>query len=159
VIHGNYLDEQEIAFLGECAERMTVVYCPRTHEFFGHPTHPIERLLACGANVALGTDGRSSNPDLSLLEELRTVARRFPSLAPEKIIRLGTLNGAQALGCEDRCGSLDVGKQADMTIVPIESTRPDDPHDLLFDSDASAIGTMIEGQFVHRRGTLAELPL
>ncbi len=157
VIHGNYLDEEEIAFVGSHADKMSVVYCPRTHKFFGHPTHPLEKLLACGAKVALGTDGRSSNPDLSLLEEMRTVARRFPSLDPAEILRLGTLGGAQALGCEARCGSLEVGKQADMTIVPIGSTQADNPYDLLFDSDVSAIGTMIRGQFVHRSGMLADL--
>lgn len=158
VIHGNYLDTEEVAFIGEHAQQMAVVYCPRTHAYFDHPRHPLLQLLECGANVALGTDGRSSNPDLSLLEEMRTVARRFPSLPPEVIVRLGTFNGARALGCDERCGSLEVGKQADLVIVPVGSARCKDPHDLVFDSEAPVIGTMIAGEFVYRSGTFSELP-
>ena len=36
VIHGNYLDDEEIAFLGANCRRMAAVYCPRTHDWFAH---------------------------------------------------------------------------------------------------------------------------
>ncbi len=61
VIHGNLLDEEEIAFVAANRDRMSVVYCPRTHAYFDHPPHPLPKLLAAGARVALGTDGRVSN--------------------------------------------------------------------------------------------------
>ena len=60
-IHGNYLDDEEIEFLGR-QRRMAVVYCPRTHAWFGHTRYPLEKLLAAGAVVALGTDSRASSP-------------------------------------------------------------------------------------------------
>lgn len=157
VIHGNYLDEQDIGYLAEHAQRMSVVYCPRTHEFFDHPPHPLPRLLEQGANVALGTDGRSSNPDLNLLAEMRAVARRFPEIAPTEVLRLGTTHGAKALGCEARCGSLDVGKQADLMMVPITTDQVPDAHDLLFESEATAVGTMIQGEVAHRSEILSEI--
>ena len=75
VIHGNYLDDEEIGFLAENAAKMAVVYCPRTHAWFGHPPYPLEKMLAAGASVAVGTDSRASSPDLSLLAELRHIAR------------------------------------------------------------------------------------
>lgn len=157
VIHGNYLNAEGISFVGQHAERMAVVYCPRTHAYFEHPTHPLVQLLECGATVALGTDGRSSNPDLSLLEEMRMVAQRFPSILPADVLRLGTINGARALGCDDRCGSLEVGKQADLMIVPVGLRRCDDPHELVFDSEASAVGTMIGGELVYCSYNFAEV--
>lgn len=159
VIHGNYLDEPEIAYVAEHADRMSVVYCPRTHEFFGHPAHPLPSLLEQGANVALGTDGRSSNPDLSLLAEMRTVARRFSEVAPAEVLRLGTIRGARALGCDAHCGSLDVGKQADLTMIPIKSAQVEDPHDLLFASEANNVATIIEGEVVYRSGIFNEILL
>ena len=116
VIHGNYLVDDEIDFLAAQADRLTTVYCPRTHDYFQHPPHPLPKLLERGASVALGTDGLCTNPDLSLLEEMRHVARTFPQLPPERILQLGTLDGAQALGLAAEVGSLTPGKRADFIV-------------------------------------------
>jgi cytosine/adenosine deaminase-related metal-dependent hydrolase len=63
VVHGNYLATSEIEFLGRRRGQMSVVYCPRTHEFFQHNDYPLREMLAAGVRVALGTDSRASNPD------------------------------------------------------------------------------------------------
>lgn len=117
VVHGNYLAPNEIEFLAAHAELMSVVYCPRTHAYFAHDRHPLPQLIAAGASVALGTDGRCTNPDLDLLAEMRCVAASFPELRPERILQLGTLDGARALGRADEVGSLVVGKHADFVAV------------------------------------------
>ena len=97
VVHGNYLDDEEIEFVGK-QRQLAVVYCPRTHAWFGHARYPLEKLLTAGAVVALGTDSRASSPDLSLLAEMRHVARTFPTLSRATILELGTLGGARAWG-------------------------------------------------------------
>ena len=102
VIHGNYLDDEEIAFLGANAARMTVVYCPRTHDWFAHSPYPLEKMLAAGVAVALGTDGRGSSPDLSLLAEMRFAAQRHPAVRLDRILQMGTILAARALGWDDR---------------------------------------------------------
>ena len=48
IVHGNLLDDEEQAFVSQHRDRLSVIYCPRTHAFFGHPRHPLERLLAQG---------------------------------------------------------------------------------------------------------------
>ncbi|HWB07684.1 MAG TPA: amidohydrolase family protein [Pirellulales bacterium] len=138
VIHGNYLDDEETQFIGAHAERLTVVYCPRTHAYFGHARHPLPRLLAAGANVALGTDSRASNPDLNLLEEIRLVARQFPELPPATALELGTLRAARALGIDDRFGSLERGKLAAIVTVRLPETDAAEPHQLIYESDCTA---------------------
>ena len=50
VVHGNYLDDEEIAFLGENAGQMSVVYCPRTHDWFAHRDYPLQNLSGGGSN-------------------------------------------------------------------------------------------------------------
>lgn len=150
VVHGNYLDAREISFLAERARRMAVVYCPRTHDWFGHPRHPLPRLLAAGAAVALGTDGRASNPDLSLLAEMRFVAAHFPELPAADVLRLGTLAGAQALGRDREIGTLQAGKRADLVAVALDDRDASDPHELLFDSAQPVVGTMIRGRWAWR---------
>jgi len=118
VIHGNYLAHDEHKFLADHADRMTLVFCPRTHAYFEHPRYPLGELLAAGVRVALGTDSRASNPDLNVLSEIRQVARTHPSVRPETILEMATLNGASALGCAEQYGSISRGKFANLVAVP-----------------------------------------
>lgn len=145
VVHGNLLDDEEQAFVAQHRDRLSVIYCPRTHAFFGHPRHPLDRLLARGAHVALGTDSRASNPDLSLLEEMRFVARAYRELAGADVLRLGTLSGAEALGIERSTGSLTVGKYANLAVIPLPEHEAEDPHELLFGSSQACQSTICRG--------------
>jgi len=145
IIHGNYLDDEEIAFLAGQAERMSVVYCPRTHAYFGHDAYPLQQMLAAGVTVALGTDSRASAPDLSLLAEIRFVADRYPTLARDVVLRLGTINGARALGRDQEIGSLEPGKYANLAVVALPDRDAADPHELLFESDQPVIQTWYRG--------------
>ncbi|APZ91034.1 amidohydrolase family protein [Fuerstiella marisgermanici] len=95
-IHGNYFGDREIEFLGR-HPNIAVVYCPRTHAWFQHPAHPWKKLRAAGATVVLGTDGRSSNPDLSVWKELQTVARQTTEPVWD-LLPMITTTAAAALG-------------------------------------------------------------
>lgn len=150
VIHGNYLDEEEIALLAAHRDRMSVVYCPRTHAYFGHDDYPLAKLLAAGVNVALGTDSRASAPDLSVLEEMRLIARRG-EIAPSDVLALGTLAGAKALGCERTTGSLVAGKDATLTVVRLPDRDSTDPYELLFDSREPAVAGWRRGRMYSLR--------
>jgi cytosine/adenosine deaminase-related metal-dependent hydrolase len=148
VIHGNYLTAADIDFLGERAERMTVVYCPRTHDYFGHDSYRLADMLAAGVAVALGTDSRASNPNLSMLEEMRFVAQRHPAVSPERALELGTLAGARALGLGKSTGSLEIGKQANFAIVGQLDPSERDPHQALLASGTQVLDAWIQGQAV-----------
>ncbi|MBX7167042.1 MAG: amidohydrolase family protein [Pirellulales bacterium] len=145
VIHGNYLDDEAIAFAARQSERMSVVYCPRTHAYFAHERYPLTAMLAAGVRVALGTDGRGSNPDLSLLAEMRHVARTFPELAPDVVIRLGTIEGAQALGLAGNRGTLEPGKRADLIALPTRAATPRAAVAEILAGDQPVGGVMLAG--------------
>jgi len=146
VVHGGYLEDDEIRFLAENAERMGVVYCPRTHEWFGRQRYPLEKMLAGGVPVALGTDGRGSSPDLGLLGEMRCVARRHPLLRLRHVLQMGTIDGARVLGCDAEVGTLAPGKLADLTVIALPRIAAPDPHELLFHADASVAACYGRGQ-------------
>ncbi len=148
VVHGNYLDDEEIEFLARQRPRMAVVYCPRTHAWFGHARYPLEKLMAAGAIVALGTDSRASSPDLSLLAEMRHVARAFPALDRATILELGTLGGARALGFDSQIGTLEPGKRANLAVVALPEDAAADPHELLLDAAGTVIATWVSGNRV-----------
>lgn len=148
VIHGNYLDDEEIALLAASSGRVSVVYCPRTHAYFGHDPYPLEKMLSVGVTVALGTDSRASSPDLSMLAEMRAAALRHPAVPRYTVLRMATLHGAEALGLSDTIGGLSPGKRADLAIVRLPDRDAADPYDLLFASDEPVIGTWIRGKRV-----------
>lgn len=149
VVHGNYLDDDEIELLAGNCDRMAVVYCPRTHNHFGHPCYPLPRMLAAGVSVALGTDSRASSPDLSMLAELRTVARKHPSVEPQTVLELATLRGARSLGLDREVGSLEPGKCADLAMVALPDRGAKDPYELLLDSDLPVVATWRRGEPVY----------
>ncbi len=148
VIHGNYLDDEEIEFLGQNRRQMALVYCPRTHAWFGHAPYPLEKMLAAGAIVALGTDSRASSPDLSLLAEMRHVARTFPALSRATVLELGALAGARALGRDAEIGTLEPGKLANLAAIRLPEEKSADPHEMLLDCDGEVAGTWIRGNKV-----------
>ena len=110
VVHGNYLNVEELDFIASVKDRMSVVFCPRTHRYFRHTEYPLNAILERGINLAIGTDSRASNPDLNLLSELKEIRQRYPDVLPEIILKMGTLNGAIALGMDDQLGTLEEGR-------------------------------------------------
>jgi cytosine/adenosine deaminase-related metal-dependent hydrolase len=143
--HGNYLDPST-----PLPADAAVVYCPRTHAYFGHPPHPFRELLARGLRVALGTDSLASNPDLDVLAEARFLHRLYPDFPGDRLLRMATLSGAEALGWADETGSLEPGKSADLVVVPLytASARGADPHHGLLAGDASVRRVLWRGRWV-----------
>ena len=147
VIHGNYLDDEELDFLAEHRDRMALVYCPRTHEYFRHaPYHDLAKLAQSGVRICLGTDSRASNPDLDMLAELRFVAYRTPSLSGESILRLATNDAARALGIDHECGAIAIGRRADLFVLRTALNAARDPFELIWDANATVEAVLIAGK-------------
>lgn len=145
VIHANYIDETEIGFLAN-TPNLSVVYCPRTHAYFQHPQHPWQELLSRGINVALGTDSRASNPDLSPFNELRFLHQQFPAVSPGQLIDMATIHGARALGLDSQVGSISAGYAADLAIVGLPESSVSDPHALIFNNQSRILATLMDGR-------------
>ncbi|WP_437186581.1 amidohydrolase family protein [Planctomicrobium sp. SH668] len=144
VVHGNLLDEEELVFLA-AHPHMSVVYCPRTHDAMQEGAHPWQRMISRGINVAIGTDGRSSNPNLSIWEELQFLKGKFADLRASKLLKLATVNAAQALG-DSSIGELNVGKIANLCLVPLTPEGVAAPEEFLFQNDVCR--TMLAGNWL-----------
>jgi cytosine/adenosine deaminase-related metal-dependent hydrolase len=145
VIHGNYLAADEIEFIARHRDRMSVVYCPRTHAYFGHVPYPLEAMRAAGVRVALGTDSRASNPDLNVLQEVRQVVSTCAGVSPAEALRMATLDAAEALGLADEVGGLTVGKRADLVAISINAAHRD-PHEAVLEPAGSPPQVWLGGQ-------------
>ena len=90
---------------------------------------PVERYLAAGIRVGLGTDGCASNNNLDLFQEMDTAAKlhkvntRDPTVMEARtVIRMATAEGARAIGLGEVVGSIEPGKQADLIVV--DTSKP-----------------------------------
>jgi len=122
-VHAVQLGQRDQSILQ--ARRSTVVTCPRSNRRLGVGLAPVPTLLAKGIPVALGTDSLASAPDLDMLKEMAALREEHPSLRPAAVLRMATLNGAQALGFGDRLGSIEPGKLAELVVVPLQSADAD----------------------------------
>jgi aminodeoxyfutalosine deaminase len=116
LVHGNYLNDCEMDRVAQSGN-ISVVYCPRTHEHFGHTAYPLDKLMQRGIRVVLGTDSRASNPDLNIWSELQSAMRKHPTLAPQDALAAITCQAAKALGLEQDFGSLGIGRRAHINIA------------------------------------------
>jgi 5-methylthioadenosine/S-adenosylhomocysteine deaminase len=130
-VHMTQLSGEEISELA--ASGGHVVHCPESNLKLASGFCPVQSLVTAGINVALGTDSAASNNDLDMLGEMRTaallgkaVSGDASALPAHTILRMATLNGANALGIGAETGSLETGKWADITAVHLDSieTRP-----------------------------------
>lgn len=148
-VHGNYFGKDEIEFLKQ-APQISVVYCPRTHHYFGHGPHPWLTLIGQGINVALGTDSRASNPDLSLWNELLFLRVAFPEVSTDLILECGTLAGARALELSEDIGSVAVGKCADLALIQLPGSAVGlSGSDLLLNSGSHVSRVMLNGCWIN----------
>ncbi|MCB0545628.1 MAG: amidohydrolase family protein [Saprospiraceae bacterium] len=97
--------------------------CPNANLYIENRMPNLQLFLDTDARVTFGTDSLTSNWQLSILEEIKTVAR-YQSYVPfETMLRWATLNGAQALGFDDTLGSFDAGKTPGVLLL--EGLSPD----------------------------------
>jgi 5-methylthioadenosine/S-adenosylhomocysteine deaminase len=100
-----------------------VMHCPGSNLKLGSGLAPIVEMRERGICVSLGADGAACNNRLDMFEEMRLAAtlqavRRGPGALPARdVMWMATRGGARTLGLEDRIGSIEPGKQADLAIV------------------------------------------
>ena len=135
LIHCVKVDATDIEFIAE--NHCPVAHCPASNAKLGHGIAPLRQLLDAGVVVGLGTDSVASNNRMDLLAEARLALLLqdakcgSPSaLSAHDALALATIGGARALGLNDRVGSLEVGKDADLvafSLADAASTPAYDP--------------------------------
>jgi aminodeoxyfutalosine deaminase len=128
VVHGVQLSDDDLARLQ--TREATLVTCPRSNEWVGVGAPPAARFFASGIRVAVGTDSLASVDDLNLFMELAALRRLAPAVPARRILHAATFAGAEALGLDDRLGSLAPGKLADIVAVRLP-TLVDDAEEAL----------------------------
>jgi 5-methylthioadenosine/S-adenosylhomocysteine deaminase len=135
-VHMTQLTDAEIAL---CAERgVSVAHCPESNLKLASGFCPTAKLQRAGVNLAIGTDGAASNNDLDMFGEMRTAALLAKAVADDAsaldaatTLHAATLGGARALGFEHLVGSIEPGKQADLTCVDLAQVETQPLHHVI----------------------------
>jgi cytosine/adenosine deaminase-related metal-dependent hydrolase len=168
VAHGVHFDASDVNRLA--LARMGVAHCPSSNMRLGSGACPVAELVAAGVPVGLGVDGAASNEDYHLTGEVRQallLARLRAALLNDlqaasaldgrTAWRLATSGGAACLGRDD-CGTLEVGKCADLAIFRVDdlahSGMSDPLEALALAPPPRAEAVVVNGRVVVREGRL-----
>ena len=149
--HFEHANECHVRQLAEAGIIATLL--PRV-TFGGGPDPPARALIDAGAAVALGTNfNPHDSPALSMQAAVALACGRW-GMTIEEAISAATINGAYALGCADRVGSLEPGKSADLVILNAGHLR-----DLELCLGTNLVHlTMKGGRFIYKEGEVGSLP-
>ena len=134
-VHMTALGDQDIATIAKHGAQ--VVHCPRSNLKLGSGICPVQKLMDHDINVALGTDGAASNNRLSMLGEMQiaSLIGKTQHGDPKAVdawaaLEMATMNGAIALGQQEKIGTIEVGKTADLIALDLSGVHHWPRHDI-----------------------------
>jgi imidazolonepropionase len=120
--HLDHVDDADVRLLAKGTTVATLV--PGANYFLGLREYPPARkLIDAGAAVALATDFNPGSSPTASMPFVLSLACTHMKMTPAEVISAGTINGACALGVQERKGSLEPGKDADLAIFDVEDYR------------------------------------
>lgn len=160
-VHCIHLSSHDISLLKK--RGVSVSYCPGSNLKAGKGVAPLRDLVRADVPAGFGTDGASSGNTLELFTLMRMAAcsqkTRYHdrSLFPAKeLVRIATMGGARALHMDDRIGSLEAGKKADVVIVSLDAPHMFPVHDPYSVLVYSANPSDVRDVFISGRQTVAD---
>ena len=124
----------------------------------GNGFAPVPRMLEKGVNVCLGTDGAASNNSLNMFHEMnilslihKGVEKKADSMSAKTVLKIATINGAKALGIDDKVGSIEEGKKADLAIINLNELSMIPHNNIIASLVYSANGTEVDTVLVGGR--------
>ncbi|GLX67273.1 amidohydrolase family protein [Paenibacillus glycanilyticus] len=162
VVHGVWLDDAELDLLQK--HEATVIHCPVSNMYLASGVARVPEMLERGINVALGTDGPGSNNCQDNLEVLKFTAclhkvDQLDStlLPPMQVLKMGTVNGAKAIGRAHDLGSLKPGKKADIVVIDLQKAHIAPIHRvssaIVYNANGNDVDSVfVNGELVVHRG-------
>jgi len=138
--HCVHVSDKDIALMAE--KNVSCLSCPQSNLKLGSGIAPVAKMMKNGVNVAVGTDGSSSNNNLDMLEETmlisllqRGVTQDASAVTDMQALKMATAGGAKALGKQGEIGQLNAGYLADIIMI--------DTHGIAFTPDNDVVSCII----------------
>ena len=124
--HSVKLTKEEIEELAN--ENVHISHCPVSNLKLGCGIANVSYMMKNGINVSIGTDGQGSGSNLDLFEAMKYTAllqkgilENPKELPAYEVLKMATVNGAKSLGLEDKIGTIEEGKSADLIILNLRT--------------------------------------
>ena len=119
LVHNTCTTEEDIQMIGSEREidKTWFVLCPNSNLYIEDRLPDIELFRKNNLRLCLGTDSLSSNRQLSILDEMKTIQEHFPEIPFGEIVPWATRNGAEALEIDDWAGTIETGKRPGINLI------------------------------------------
>jgi cytosine/adenosine deaminase-related metal-dependent hydrolase len=121
LVHNTTTSEADMDYANQLskqnAQDLYYTLCVNANLYIENKLPPIELLRNKKSNIVLGTDSLSSNHQLSILSEIKTITKHFPNIFLEEMLQWATLNGANALQLDSQFGSFGIGKKPGVILI------------------------------------------
>ncbi|MEY3153242.1 MAG: hypothetical protein RLZZ333_1839 [Bacteroidota bacterium] len=121
LVHNTFTSQDDISFASKHAEQylsgLHYCLCINANLYIENRTPPIDLLIDNNCEIVLGTDSYSSNWQLSIAAEMKTIKEKFPAIPMATILKWATSNGARALNRLSELGSFEKGKQPGVVLL------------------------------------------
>lgn len=121
LIHNTFTHQSDIEFslqqAQESSQELFWCLCPNANLYIEKKLPAIQMFQQKNCELVIGTDSYSSNWQLNILDELKTIQNNFPSILLQDLLQWSTLNGANALNINNRFGCFKKGKQPGIVLI------------------------------------------
>ena len=135
LVHNTFTKEEDVAFvslepayqtdrLGVRSWDFFYCLCMNANQYIEQAIPPINMFRKNNCQLVIGTDSLASNWSLSVMDELKTIAKHFPAIPLNELLQWATINGAKALQMDAILGSFEKGKKPGVLILEhLENNR------------------------------------
>lgn len=167
--HCVHVSESDIEKLSRYG--VSVAHNPISNMKLASGAAPVVRMMEKGVNVALGTDGASSNNNLDLFEEMRSatllqklIQKDPKALRAYEVLKMATVSGAKAIGMEGELGEIKEGMLADLILINGRAPHLNPLHNVIASLVYAGKGSdvtdvVVDGRILMRAGELTTMDL
>ncbi len=123
LVHNTFTDKADIEFASQTNSNLFWCICPNANLYIENQLPNLELLKNDFCLKTIGTDSLASNSQLSILEEIITLNKHFPSIQLEELLTWATINGAKFLEMENELGTIEIGKKPGLVGIDFDSNN------------------------------------
>ncbi|HEY1039588.1 MAG TPA: amidohydrolase family protein [Bacteroidia bacterium] len=120
LVHNTFSSADDIGFAKNAHQHIFWCLCPNANLYIENTLPDVKMLVENNCKITIGTDSLASNHQLDIMSELAVLKKNFPTLTMWQLLQWATLNGAQFLGIDQSCGSIEKGKIPGLVLIDEE---------------------------------------
>ena len=118
LVHNSFINEKDLDFINENHSNVYYSICALSNDFIEGSRPPIKKIMDYSNNICLGTDSFASHKTLSILDEMNFIINQY-NIDFKEVLKWATINGAKALGVDDKFGSIEEGKKPGLVLLDV----------------------------------------